>query len=197
MERQSDQNKSRNCQLDQFFGQEELYTTADRITYILNINKSVFADESEFISTVLHTTSKQLAYEKWHIHHSDIPYKEKYHKLIPINLCVSEPTIHHIIFQNKLMWWHKSNECNRIKMHRWLHTSLHKLLWQKNYYPHQQISNFLIQESHILSHKFLQKIIDIEKRYHRLWKQEPRKLYNQDAFSPEWIRNRNKRYWHK
>jgi hypothetical protein len=86
-----------------FFGQEELYTTADRITYILNINESVFADESEFISTVLHTLSKQLAYDKQHIHYSDKPYKQVYQKLIPVNLHVNTPTIHHIIFQNKLM----------------------------------------------------------------------------------------------
>lgn len=175
-----------------FFGKSGLYTTAERIKYVLNLNQSVFTQESWFIEAIQDIVAQYPLYKEWYIYIWNQPYSEKYRKLLPTYLHASRPTIHHIIFQNAHMWWHKTNTHNLVSMESWHHISFHALLNQKNYYPHQQLSKLLNIEQSILEPKLVNQIIALENTYHDIWKENPWLLYKKTSFQESWGKNYEK-----
>jgi hypothetical protein len=97
----------------------------------------------------------------------------------------TEKNIHHIIFQNGILNGHVSYKDNRIFMERGIHSSFHKLLNNKNLYPHEQISRFLKIEADYLDRSFLNRIQKIEISYTKLFNKKPFELYKYDCFSSE------------
>lgn len=173
-----------------FFGQDWLYTTKERIKKILDINNSVFQDDSYFSEHILELFEQQYLSKKMNnIVQTPRDYYSRY--LSPYDFEIQK-NVHHIIFQNDCMWWHISYKDNRIDMERWIHSSFHKLLNNKNIYPHEQISRFLKIENEYLDKRFVQRLQKIEQSYTQLFKTKPFEVYKPECLSYEFHKQHKK-----
>lgn len=166
-----------------FFGQEWLYTTKERIQKVLEINQSAFQEDCAFSDYIFELLYENPLIKKMNtIQKIPRKYYEKY--LTEYDLQAMKST-HHIIFQNNCVGGHVGHKDNRIDMERGIHNSFHTLLNQQDIYPHAQISKFLQIESDYLDKTFLQNIQKIEQEYTKLFKKDPFEIYKPECFSPE------------
>lgn len=160
-----------------------LYTTKERMTYILSINDSVFQPDISFSDDILELFENDYLQKDMQIMKS-IP-RNHYKEYLTSHDLETQMNIHHIIFQNNILNGHVSYKDNRLLMERWIHSSFHKLLNNKNLYPHEQISRFLKIEADYLDRSFLSRIQKIETSYTKLFNKKPFEVYKDECFSSE------------
>lgn len=168
------------------FGQENLFTTRERVAYILDINHSSFQEDSGFSDHILELF--EVPYLGKDMSIENIPARVQYEKNLTTHDLLRETNIHHLIFQNKNLHGHKTTPDNQISLARWLHSSFHKLLNMRDFYPHEQISQFLKREQEYLNKSFIERIRQIEQSYSKAFYNNPLDIYKRECFSAEFHR---------
>ena len=172
-----------------FLGQEGLYTTRDRVLKVLNINQSVFQQQSSFSDDILELFEKNHLQKDMDI--VDYIPREYYRDSLTRHDLEEQKNLHHIIFQNGILCGSKCNIYNHIYMEIGLHSSFHKLLNSESLYPHEQIIKFLKIESEYLDDSFMKRIYKIENLYDKVFENHPFEIYKQECFSDVFRRNYN------
>lgn len=168
--------------------QKWLYTTKERIKYILDINHSVFQPDISFTDDILELFENNYLQKDMNIIKS-IP-RNYYKDYLRQHDLEQEKNIHHIIFQNNILNGHISYKDNRLLMERGIHSSFHKLLNDKNLYPHEHISRFLKVESEYLDKSFINRVQKIESSYSKVFKTSPFDIYKPECFSKSFIKKK-------
>lgn len=162
-------------------------TIQDRIHTLLNINKSVFVEDCHYIEEILILATKASYIPHWQTILADAP-KEYIEDQLTKHMLNTHSTIHHIIFQNQMIWWHPSEETNIIEMEQWLHTSFHQLLDQKNLYPHRHLSKIFRHEKDVFVPWWREKLLEIENRIETIFHRDPFSVYKQECFNHKFRR---------
>jgi hypothetical protein len=186
-----------------FFGEEDLFTFKERIEHILEINKSVFEEGNQYIENIhqlLSNSENEIDENKINI--LPISPKEFYEEILTPHMLRTDPSDHHIIFNNTHLGGHPKHKDNLKIIERGKHTSLHDLLDWKNLYPHQQLSKFLRFEKNTISQSFLTSLQTIERSTEKLFQKDPFSIYKEEIFQEKFRRlnfetSRNKGRWNQ
>lgn len=168
----------------------DCHNTKDRISQILSINSTVFSRFSIFEKDILAVFDND--YLSMDMNVLQKCPKEEYKQWLTDHDCLSEKNIHHIIFQNKVLWGDKAHSDNRIALPRGFHSSFHKLLNNANTLPHEQILKFIKVESSYLTTKVLKRLEEIDKHYSHEFFNQPYNLYKEECFAQDYKR---KYFW--
>ena len=99
-----------------FFGQENLYTTRERIQKILEINQSAFQEDSNFSDHILELFESPYLCKD--MDRGDTPARIEYEDFLTKHDLLLDTNIHHLIFQNNILYGHKSTPDNQIPLAR-------------------------------------------------------------------------------
>lgn len=173
-----------------FFGEKWMYSIKERIWHILDLNNTVLCENCNFNEDILDLLDKPLEdlLINDNIQISEDNLKDKHIENLPKHLLRTDPTIHHIIFQNQCLWWHVRNDANRIEMDRWVHTSFHELLDNKNLYPHQQLIKITRLEKETINPCVYNTLQEIQVYYNNIFIKDPTKIYKKEAFKEVFFR---------
>ncbi len=153
----------------------------ERVRYILEINSNAFSEECGFVDDIYSLLST-VSHSEWSTVTHTLSPRHQYEELLTTHMQRQEPTIHHIIFNNRHLHGHPSHKDNQIILARGVHTSFHELLDQKNLYPHKQLTKLLTMEKETFDKKWYQEINIIQNFYETLFRTDPRAVYNRNCF---------------
>jgi len=154
-----------------------------RLMYILQINQSVFEDNSYgyYLETLI--SENKNAYTKdIHVYQESIKTLFENELYANNQLFDESITDHHIIFQNKYNNWHPSHQDNLVPLDRWRHTSFHELQKQEMLFPHQQFTRLLKLEKDLVKQELWKWLIALENEFDHIFKVTPYELYKKQCF---------------
>jgi len=173
-----------------FFWRKWLFSTKERIFKILDINRTVFNKNSWYIDAIEKMAKKKWIYNTKNIRTYSKPPFEIHQNDLPQYLHNRQNSIHHKVFKNPILLWHKSASKNKVRIPKWEHWSFHRLI-DKNLYPHLHMSHLLEHEASMFENWFINEIKAIESEIDELFKENPLNVYTPSVFQQEFYEIHN------